>query len=459
LPDPYGSLRGYWVSAHYGLAGWAANRELYQIIVTDEEHDMTPPPPGEDKYYHIIAFEDANGAKPQGVHSVRLAIHRKDKPTLKYTASLSGKTGYYPVGRYEAWGAIITREGKKHKEVKVCDFEPIEVTEDSPVRLVFKVRPTRVEAGERVVDSGVGSEKAGSGEGILYFGHVVNAVTGKPMEEVSVRIKRQTVKTDSSGRFEIRFRPRLTHDALEAFKEGYFPTKIVIGDLPRPKSGRVEVKPMLFPAAKLKIVPCIAGDAPAGYRLVAAAARIRPWVVIDHNESPIWSSTFSSMYGWLTDKGSISAPRLQMNQQHTFLVPAGVNFRLLLITKFESLCPPDIPQTMNLEQGETLDLGSCEFKCGIRIFLKVVNSLGEAVKGVAITKAFGDTYYFTQSVIQGRPEVHVTDEDGRTAFYVSPGCEQKFDVYRDVQTWDVLKTVPLKIGGREDEGKEFIVQL
>jgi hypothetical protein len=374
----------------------------------------------------------------EGVTSVLLGISQKDRGPLGYNYTPRRMKGYFPLGTYGARGIRINNMGNKET---ACEFEPIQVTQNSPVRLVFRVRKPEVE------------------EKILYSGQVVNAVTGKPMEEASVRIRRQTVKTDSNGRFEIRFRPNSQrHDELTAFKEDYFSAQISIGDLPRAKSGRVEVQPMLlFPAAKLKIVPCIAGDAPAGYRVVAAAERIRPWVVIGHNESPIWSSTFSAMCRGLSGRGRIPPQRLKMNHEHTFPVPAGVDFRLRLTTRYESLCPPYIPQTINLKQGELLNLGRCVFEPAIQIFLKVVDSVGEPMSSIAIAKRPNDPYNTRGSLLGVK--FHRTSKSGRVAFYVRPNSQAKFDIYRDVRTSDVIKTVTFKMGGREDEGKEFVVQL
>lgn len=163
------------------------------------------------------------------------------------------------------------------------------------------------------------------------------------------------------------------------------------------------------------------------------------------------------MYGWLTKHGYISVPYLEMNREHTFRVPAGAKFKILFIVPHDEWCVPDIPEIENLKQGETLDLGRCTFKPAMKIYLKVVNSAGESVKGVPITKTFNDQYYFIQSALQ-RPEVHITDENGKTAFYVKPNSEAKFDIYRSLESWEVLKAVTFEIGGREDEGKVFTVQ-
>ncbi|HUT31603.1 MAG TPA: hypothetical protein VMX13_17565 [Sedimentisphaerales bacterium] len=511
LPDPYGSLGGYWVSAHYGLAGWTADRQLYQIRVTDEENDMTPPPPGEDKYYHVLVFEDANGSKPQGIRSVRLEIHRQGQPTLKYPAGISGRSGYYPVGRYEASGTTTISEGKRRKEVKVCDFEPIEVTKDSPVRLVFRTKPAKtpdtVETGPvtaavsakvavqpppTVVPSldanNIKQEGVKKDDIILYTGQVVHAITGEPMAGAFVMTRRsgnlawitpeewkqlhklpinpslgdealwpiknisssklpQIVRTDANGGFEMRLSRASRLQELVAFEENFLSTALWHRHFGPAEDGRVEVPPIpIFPAAKIKVTPFVDVDPFAEPSMFVIPAHLRPRLIIDEDKNPSWVATFSSMYG-----SSISKPQLEMGQPQAFYVPAESRLGILLEVSQDYFYAAGVLEITNLKHGEILDLGLQEFKRTMKIVLKVLDSADEPVVGRKLRKhPDGFSYNI---------DPHKTNKEGLTTFYVRPNSEAKFDVLCTCPGEHIVKTVEFKIGGREDEGKDFTIQL
>jgi len=114
-------------------------------------------------------------------------------------------------------------------------------------------------------------------------------------------------------------------------------------------------------------------------------------------------------------------------------------------------CIPDIPQTINLKQGEVLDLGRFVFEPAIRIFIKVLDSAGERVEGAPVVRSYDDPYHNVRA--------HKTNEAGKASFYVEPNSEVTFNVFQDEKSWKVLKAVTFKIGGRENEGKVFILKL
>jgi hypothetical protein len=467
LPDPYGSLGGYWVSAHYGLVGWAGNIELYQIRVTDEEHDIIKASPAtKDEYYHTFAFEDANGSpfKFRGVDTVNLAIDRKDKPTLNYKY-IPSRPGYFPPGTYKVWGTTFNNMGRK---IKLCEFKPVKVTENSPVPLTFKISKSipveSIMGGRPWLYSKAKSREAKGGREILYCGQVVNAITGKPMvgafvmggfksnlawltseewkelhklptnpslghealwpiRNISPFKPKRIVRTDSNGLFEMRFGYRdLIHEVV-AFEENYFSSARRPG---RAVNGRVELPPMsLLPAAKVVVEP--------------------------HVECRnIWLRFIPE--GDAGYNGPRLSSRLEGYLRQPCHVPTGTKLKVKFSIPYEDQwCIPDIPQTISLKQGETLDLGRFVFEPAIKVFVKVVDSAGEPVKGLPTTRWFDDPYHHV--------EARSTNENGKIAFNVEPNSEVAFTVYRDRKTWQVLKTVTFKIGGRDDEGKEFILKL
>jgi hypothetical protein len=490
LPAPYGSLRSYWVSAHYGLAGWTADRQLYQIRVADEEQDMTPPHKGEDRYYHFIVFEDANGAKPQGVRTVRLEIHRQDKPTLKYTAAVSGKSGYYPVGRYEAWGSTRIREGKKRKVVKVCDFEPIEVTEDSPVRLVMRAKPVRTQVAVATGPDAatvsakvaaqppptvVPSEGANTAkqkvvkkdDSIVYAGQVVHAITGEPMAGAFVMtgfksnlawitpeeweklhklpvnpllsddalwpIKNTSdfklkgiARTDPNGRFEMKLRRGEQVLDFVAFEQDYCSATVSKDRFGPLENNRVQLpKVSLFPAAKVMIEPRV-------------------------DYSNVWLRFFPESEDGREGPGY--GEKVEKNLKQPCYIPAGHRYRLEFSIPYDDeWCIPEIPQRVKLKQSETLDLGRFVFEPAIKILIKVIDSESKPAVGVRLIRSYDDPYH---NVV-----AHKTDENGITSFHVEPSSEIVFSVLCNCPGNHVVKTAAFRIGGREDEGKEFTIQL
>jgi hypothetical protein len=126
LPKPYGALTHYWSSAHYGLLGWHFAYGFFQIKIADEEQVYG--------YFHTFVFEDENGRiTDRRLNEVLVTAKGKNKIRAYYNSYGVLKNGdWFVPGTYRA-----TMGGKN---LKICTFEPVEVTADSPEELVFRAR-------------------------------------------------------------------------------------------------------------------------------------------------------------------------------------------------------------------------------------------------------------------------------------------------------------------------------
>jgi hypothetical protein len=494
LPAPYSSLQGFWASAHYGLVGWHRNRELWQIRITDEEQEILverppqrptqgpaehlaqrPPqrpaqgpaehlaqrptqhPPRQGLYFHTFSFEGSKGiiTSTAKLNSVLCRIERNGKRVRQFPYRRYKKGGYFPLGTYKAWKIAYGSSWTKGVE-----FAPIEVTEDSPEHLVFKLKYKRILYSGRVVNAITGEPMngafvmAGGGRNLAWitqehWKELHKLPTNPSLSNEALRPIKDTspfkpgliVRTGPDGRFEITSRPDALIFYFVAFEENYLSTELGHSGFPPLKDGQVEFPPMpLFPAAKIMIEPYV------------GCSNVWLGFIAEPNENSSRATTFFNMYGGYSSGPEVYRPSLKGQVRQPYHVPAGVRFKMKFSIPYEEKwCIPDIPQTINLKQGETLDLGRFVFDPALKIFLKVIDSAGKPVVGVPIVRWFDDISHNIRAL--------ETDSSGKAAFYVEPNLEVKFTIYRDQKSWKILKTVTCEVGGREDEGKEFTVKL
>lgn len=405
-------------------------------------------------YFRRFVFEDANGPitdlnKLKRIHAI---VKRRNEAQLSLRYDDWKDGGMFPPGTYHATTSDQTRE---------YEFEPIEVTADSPQELVFKLP-----------------------EGILYYGQVVHGITGEPIPGAFVisiggsgrgnfsmitpeqweelhglpanpPIDDQTlatvreiysfskiVRTDENGHFQMSFGPGQEPYGFVAFEEHY------LGLLRRrhalkPDENRLTQVPVmkLFPAAKVMVEPCVDEK----------RVSICPHWIIDRKNNPAWVSDFLA-----TDDRSESLfiydQWLKQNQVQSFYVPAGLNLRVRLDAPYDSQwCPIDIAETINLQHGEVLDLGRHIFQPALQVSVKVINTAGKSIEGVPVRMLIRPNHW-------GVP--HNTDENGIARFNVVPHSQGEFGVsYFGEDDLHLKETIPYEIGSQEDVGRQFIIQL
>jgi hypothetical protein len=484
LPDPYGSLGGFWISAHYGLVGWAGKQELYRITVTDEERVIFEKQPAKQpvkkpvkkkQYLRSFAFEDANGpiTDPNVLRSIHLGRYFKDTLARQYKYPEYLQKGNFPLGSYRAWQEI--KDAKTGKIIKKGIFLPLQVTEKSPEHLVFKL-------------------KSPGYDQIICCGQVVNAITDKPMagafimaglernladitaEEWEVMHKlpvnppvnhpvleplfymspwpiKKVVRTDSNGRFEMSLKRKapLPHEFV-AFEENYLSAVIGRHDFGSPKDGHIELGRMpLFPAAKIRIYPCVEVYNNGKPCIQADNVNVFLQVALEGMENSREESIFFRGYSGFSRGARTPTSRPNMNHTAWFYVPAGFSYKLEFDLHFDhGWSIPEIPQTINLKQGETLDLGKFVFDPLLKLPVKVITSNGYPINGVWVKNLS----------IKGPHYVGRTDQTknkGMALLYVKPDSKQQilFD-FRDVYA-NMRHTLLLDVGSKEDVGKGFTI--
>lgn len=443
-------LTHHWVSAHYGLVAWNLDHIFYQVITPDDKKDILEKPSqepfGEDTYFHIFSFEDGNGpvTDSERLDLITLNIRREDKPILRYKYKNYIHGGYFPLGDYKAVSGEKSKwiyKGNKTVVITSGPYKPIKVTAESPEHLIFKpLYP----------------------EGIHYRGQVISAITGEPMEGVllkadfsGIQINKPKWKalTDSEGLFEATFKPSDYLYSFIASKENYMDTQITRSGFGAVQDGTVELQPMLlFPAAKIKIYPCI--EEYNSGRPCIEAENVGCWLKFLKDETDFSknASIFFSLYGGYSSGPEIEFPRLKVNWYRTYYVPAGISFNIKLIPSYreKQWWPPDLKQTLKLKQGEILDLGRLELKPAVKIVLKVVDFVDKPIEGLPIQQVFDEAY---SGVV-----AEVSDQEGLVTFHVEPNSEVTFKIRLADRIAHLQRYSTYKVEGREDEGKVFKFQ-
>lgn len=145
---------------------------------------------------------------------------------------------------------------------------------------------------------------------------------------------------------------------------------------------------------------------------------------------------------------------LTKNTAQSIYVPAGVKLKLewSIHPNYRNrwAVPATIAKDIYLRQGETLDLGKQQFERTVKIFVKVVDSAGRAVKGVPVEIWFKGIQMM---------HAHDTDENGRFAYIIHPHTKGKFYVALREHAGSFGQTIPFEVGGEGDDGREFILHL
>lgn len=473
---PLASKYNVWIDAPkvLGLKRYSAN------VNSGEETTITMVPTTQSKeYFHILSFEDENSpiTDPNKLKKIRLTIRRKHSSSRSFRYEDWKNGGKFPLGTYEA---LIPRE-------KPLIFEPIQVTTDSPEQLVFKVRP-----------------------GIIYYGQVVDGITGAPMPDAIVMSRsdgfyndvsalepnqwdainsvapetyaddpalvplkeafqfKKITRTDSNGRFRISLRPgkieafehllAVKKDYLSAAQKlSYFmPADEIKTKIPRfeeaepNENGYIALPPMkLFPAATMVIEPNFPNLAKGKKH------RLRfHWFTSPDDNTP-WLSDL-----WATPKNYKGAYlfykyRLQANEIQTAYIPAGIEITIKVYPMLSQLSPIVI-RDVKLAQGQVLDLGRRDFQPALKVLVKVIDSAGKPVEGVAVKYLDEHSFFWGQDPI--------SNEKGIVLINVPQYSKGKFviEYYEDAKNQNKVhlrESVAYEIGGEEDTGREFPLQI
>jgi hypothetical protein len=407
-------------------------------------------------YLRTFVFEDGSGpiTDLERLKAIHIIIERKGEELLRFRYNDWKDGGRFPLGTYQA---LLYRAGEPGK------FEPLEVTEDSPEQLIFRLS-----------------------ESIFYHGRVIHGLTDEPMERVFViamynsewsnfsqitaeqwellhelpadpcisnealePVKEiygfsRVARTDANGWFGISVGPLDGLYAFVFFEENYLAIMHQEYALKSDAAKRAEVPEVkLYPAAKLTIEPRVEGE------------RISIWPrwVIDKEDNPAWVGEFLATND-IRGRSFIYDQWLKQNEIQTLHVPAGLNVRIKLDTPYDhQWCPIDVDETINLQQGETYDLARHTFEKGLKVSVKVVSSAGEPVEGVPVGKRVGGG---------GWDVPHNSDEKGIARFNVCPYTGGEFGVFyeaEDEDDVDLRESIPYEIAGPNDANSVYTFQI
>jgi len=426
-------------------------------------------------YFHTFAFEDANGliTESEALEDMRVVFRRSGKHNdirLKYIQWKDG--AWLPLGRY----------GVSHKEYR---FEDIEVTADSPERLVFRAGPSKIYRGwvvngvtrEPMEGAFVVTSKGCDGRSSLAYLSEQEWATLHGLQKIppiekgfefqSAKSRMEVlfdfaslVRTDVRGRFEVNLPTRTQVERLVVFEEDYLayhlPTSWAREDI-----NGVWVLPeaKLFPAAKVSVRPDFAVDPNRRAMLgLPGWFLMGPQWFIDKENSPGWAEKLLGACGEEADEGVFRGNRLAIVQiqgdyrSHRFQVPAGVSLQLNLrsLNNVE-WGPLTVAGNVKLQQGQLTDLGRHKIVEPFAVFVEVVNSEGSPVEGVPVVVCGGYD-----------PAVSSTDENGIAVFDFVGYSKGEFIVeYKgdDPTAPQLREAIPYEVTRQEDANSVFTMRV
>ncbi|MGE5293788.1 MAG: carboxypeptidase-like regulatory domain-containing protein [Solirubrobacterales bacterium] len=406
-----------------------------------------------------LRFEDQNGqiADPTKLQAITVMLRRPEHNILSLQYD-DWKDGVPLVpGRYEA--SMRT----PHEE---CRFEPVELTQDSPEELVFRLPA-----------------------GVTYYGRVVHGITGQPMPGAFVLAMSSTcsdmrledltaeqwaalhklennptvenealaplrkiygfvkaVRTDATGVYGVALEADESFYGFIAFEQGYLAVMQRKHSLTADQTGFTEVPPIgLFPAATVVV------ETSADKEHLS----IMPTWQIDETTRPEWVQELLAV-----DNGQESHLEchgwVKPNARQRIHVPAGVGLRLTLETPYdEEFCPIPIEQPICLARGQTADLGQFTFELAVPVQVKAVDSDGHALEGIPV--------HPVRIQPDGVPcwgVPHITDDQGIARFHVPPNSTGSFGVFfHDDAGVNMRETTEYKVAGRDDAEHEFVLSI
>ncbi|HNS23044.1 MAG TPA: carboxypeptidase-like regulatory domain-containing protein [Sedimentisphaerales bacterium] len=405
-----------------------------------------------------LRFEDPNGeiTDPTRLRSITVSLRRPGRNVLTLCYD-DWKDGVPLVpGAYEA---SMRESGEESR------FEPVEITQDSPEEVIFRLPAP-----------------------VTYYGRVVHGLTGQPMPAAFVLAMNanaedrlcdltteqwdtlhsladnpaqddpalgplrkiygftKLVRTDRTGSYGIALEADQSFYGFVAFEQDYLAVMQRRHALEADADRFAEVPTIkLFPAAMVLVETVIDKEHPS----------IMPKWEIDEQSRPAWVGELLAI-----DNNRESSLEyddwLEPNARQAVSVPAGVRLRLRLETPYDDeFCPVVIPQKIRLAEGQTANLGQFVFERAISVQVKAVDATGQALEGIPIRSV--------QTREGERPcwsVVHNTDEKGIARFYLIPNSSGSFGVlYHSDDGVHLTETLDYKVGGPEDAGRKFVLQL
>jgi len=421
-------------------------------IVNDDEAIITLEPAGN---FHSFVFEDENGpiTDLDVLRQIRIYVSRPDKPHQGFEYKKFKDGCLVPAGTFSAQFTSM-RTGE------TFDFEPVEVTDLSPQEIVFRVKSLIHYEGQ-VVHGLTGEPMAGAfviAEEALASGNL-SMLTAEQWDALHVLAFEFSVddpalaplhkmygfskiaRTDADGCFAMSFRPGSRLYGFVAFEQDYLGVK-------RRKHALTPDEFNVARVPKLKLYP--AATVVVKFSAEAKRLSISPYWLIDKANNPAWVTAFLQVDD--RRESFFTYNRwLKLDIVQSFHVPAGLNLRLKLEAPYSpEWCPIKIEQPINLNQGESIDLGELTFQPALEIYARVVDSTGAAIEGVPVR---------VQRDKKAWSVAHNTDGEGLARFYVPPFTSGEFGVIYHGDGLSLQEVLPYEVTDHSDSGKQFLLRI
>ena len=201
---------------------------------------------------------------------------------------------------------------------------------------------------------------------------------------------------------------------------------------------------------------------PAGTILVEPNVPRRQGLGIDKNVRFFYYTEEGDPTPWLEDLWAAPSEnrggcifrksKLPRNEQSRVYVPADVELTLK-VTRRDPQSAPAIFEGVLLRQGEVIDLGRVGFPPAMEVAVRVIDWAGKPLEGISVQHRSDRGNYWGQQA--------VTDGEGIVHLYVPQQSQGQFVVeyFDDEAMIRVREGVPYTVGGAEDAGREFVLQL
>ncbi|MHC5183630.1 MAG: hypothetical protein ACYSPI_05080, partial [Planctomycetota bacterium] len=440
--EEYRSYKGW----HYNDKENVIQLEKKDITEFVEDYKFS-----EDGSYHTFIFKDENGRELslEQQKKIELNIHQHNKPTMKLDYQDWQDGGIFPKGIYKA--SFSKNRGLRTAVKTTYNFKPVEVNATHPKEVVFQLS-----------------------DSITYVGHVVDGVTGLPMEGAFViamwgpsdnrnlswltqqewdalhkldhnpdvsdpnvwpihkKYMFKTIqRTGSDGKFSIKALPEDKIYGCVVFEENYVPVKEIIY---KPK--KMEKLPDVYDFGTINLFP--AGKIKFEIVVPEKHVAVIPKWKIDSNKSPSWSKKIKNAESrWIEE-----------NAPDSIYVPAGVTFQLSFRMPYDKQWEAlTIDRVFKLDKGESVDIGKQHLQGSISIFVKVVDPEDNPVEGVPVRL--------------GQHVAHITDIEGRVKFHVPmySGGRVGINYHSHDSEKNLRKQIIYAVKGKDDTNKEFMIKL
>lgn len=321
---------------------------------------------------------------------------------------------------------------------KTIRWDNLQVTDDSPEILRFKIPPPVVFRG-RVVDGTTGEPVAGAFVGGRSGIRRQNLALITPQQWTALEAESDevdlngqafapfaehytfdaVVSTDEDGRFELTQPPDSEFYAMLAFARDQLPYYVRVHPLreqleqgPEADAGTIQ----LFPAARLTVHPNF--DLTTGQHV-----SLSPHWLFEEGDQPGWFSDLQKAHHEYGDRQFDYVHWMKLNEKQPILVPADVRFRIEFRTPYDDEWNPDNrSEVFQIATGDEADFGELTFSPGVKIEVRVTSPDGKPVEGAPVRRLIVRANERAWSI------PHNSDADGLVHFYVPPKSAGKLAV-------------------------------